>query len=290
MKDLSNDQRLLYEYIIGISQGEVNHKFAAYKIGPLMHARWLTLALRIMSLYTRGVHPDGDNTNIKKLVAFICQVYGPSWFMIKKDNRLQSQAAYMHFQILQIQKQPADVSTPALSTIQFSGWGLLPENMLYCMVASEDLLVREAGLQRVIAIRQQPQEEVVQGKGKGKGRKSKRITQLSQAAIDFEALNWWEIVDLAAPGVEECPMTLELSDAELDYSLKHGTPLNIPKNLPAHSQSVERSVKLVTEASERVFGFEQRHKHINAILLSRVARPTFDSKSTYIEHYDSHLA
>ena len=37
--DLSHDQRLLYEYTLGIQNGSVNPTFAARKVGPLNHAR-----------------------------------------------------------------------------------------------------------------------------------------------------------------------------------------------------------------------------------------------------------
>ena len=69
------------------------------------------------------------------------------------------------------------------------------------------------------------------------------------------------------PWVQECPMTIDHSDDEIDYSLKNSTLINIPKNLPTHSQRVERSLKLVTAAGcvPGVFGFKQRHKHINAV-------------------------
>ena len=62
-------------------------------------------------------------------------------------------------------------------------------------------------------------------------------------------------------------MTIDHSDDEIEHSLKNSTPINIPKNLPTHSQSVERSLKLVTVAGcvPGVFGFEQRHKHINTV-------------------------
>ena len=76
---------------------------------------------------------------------------------------------------------------------------------------------------------------------------------------------------------------------DMQHALMTGTPLDIPKELPSHSQSVEICVKLVTEASERVFGFEQRHRHINAVLFSHHARPMFDTKYTYFEHYDERL-
>ena len=35
MDSLSSDQRLLYEYTVGISRGKVDPRFASWKIGPL---------------------------------------------------------------------------------------------------------------------------------------------------------------------------------------------------------------------------------------------------------------
>ena len=44
-----------------------------------------------------------------------------------------------------------------------------------------------------------------------------------------------------------------------------------------HSKNVERSVKLVLEASRISYGFESRHKGIIAKVLSRNLRPSFTS-------------
>ena len=56
--DLSCDQRLLYEYTVGISRGKVDSRYASRKIGPLNQARWLTLAIRLMCLWTHGAYPQ----------------------------------------------------------------------------------------------------------------------------------------------------------------------------------------------------------------------------------------
>ena len=50
MDSLISDQRLLYEYTVGISRGKVDPRFASWNIGPLNQARWLTLAIRLMCL------------------------------------------------------------------------------------------------------------------------------------------------------------------------------------------------------------------------------------------------
>ena len=56
--------------------------------------------------------------------------------------------------------------------------------------------------------------------------------------------------------------------------------------LPGHSQSVERSVKLVSEASRTVYGLDNRHKSILTKMLGREKRPTFESKGSYKQDYD----
>ena len=83
---MSHDQRLLYEYCIGIDNGHVIDRWASWKIGPTHHARWLTLAIRILCLYTRQSKPS---LKLKKLVTYIVKIYAPTWFEIKKSSHLK---------------------------------------------------------------------------------------------------------------------------------------------------------------------------------------------------------
>ena len=102
LTDLSTDQRLLYEYVVGISKGSVSERYVRYKIGDMSHARWLTLAIRILSIYVRGGSKLGeeiDDSNLDLLVEFICKVYAPSWFMIKKNKCFHHQAICLFHQV-----------------------------------------------------------------------------------------------------------------------------------------------------------------------------------------------
>lgn len=72
---------------------------------------------------------------------------------------------------------------------------------------------------------------------------------------------------------------------EVPQPVNYGTKLELP-DLPSHSQSVERAVKLTSETSHTVYGLESRHTHILAKALSRQMRPSFASKGSYSEHYD----
>ena len=76
------------------------------------------------------------------------------------------------------------------------------------------------------------------------------------------------------------PLKLELSSMEIESCLNNDLKPDIP-NLSSHSQSVERSVKLVLEASYTSYGLESRHNIIVAKVLGRNMRPSFSSKSYY---------
>ena len=81
-------------------------------------------------------------------------------------------------------------------------------------------------------------------------------------------------------------MTEDYSESELRESLLNGTKLDLT-DLSSHSQAVERAVKLTTEASQTLYGFEARHQHIAAKVLSQKLRMAFLSKGSYMEQYDS---
>ena len=53
-------------------------------------------------------------------------------------------------------------------------------------------------------------------------------------------------------------MTEDFSESELREALLNGTKLDLP-DLPSHYQAMEQAVKLTTEASQTVYGFEARH-------------------------------
>ena len=81
-------------------------------------------------------------------------------------------------------------------------------------------------------------------------------------------------------------MIKDFSESELRESLLNGTKLDLP-DLPSHSQAMEPTVKLTTEASQTVYGFEVRHQHITAKVLSQKLRTAFMSKGSYREQFES---
>ena len=119
LNDLGSDQRLLLEYVLGISRGRVNQKFASWKIGPLNHARWLTLAIRLMCLWTRGMYPSDLHDNLHQAIKFVVQVYAVSWFEIKRDCRFHNQQLYIFNMIQRIKQQSDEIQSIAFRNLKF---------------------------------------------------------------------------------------------------------------------------------------------------------------------------
>ena len=103
--------------------------------------------------------------------------------------------------------------------------------------------------------------------------------------INTEAAHWSELIDLSQRGICEPSLTDEFTKQVLQDALLYRNKLDLP-DLPSHSQSVERAVKLTSEASHMVYGLESRHKHILARQMSRSLRPSFASKGSYNANFD----
>ena len=72
----------------------------------------------------------------------------------------------------------------------------------------------------------------------------KRLKKIT--AINSEATHWSRLISLSESGICELALTENFSDQELQDALLNGTKLDLPE-LPSHSQSVERAVKLTSD-------------------------------------------
>ena len=95
--------------------------------------------------------------------------------------------------------------------------------------------------------------------------------------IDINAGHYSELIDWDDDELilTEPPMFAELSNTEIE-KIEFET-LQIP-NYPCNTQSVEIYVKLVTEASEAVYGKEDRNGWILNTIADREKNPCFETK------------
>jgi hypothetical protein len=262
IQDLSTDQRLLLEYMSGISAGNIDVRFIKFKPGPVNHARWLTTAIRILILYTRTAEPTGVH---KLLVQFIQTIYGPFWFKIKAEKSF-TKAPKILFDMLQAVKG-IDTETQLISGVlqqvfKRSAFAFLGENFLASLLYSDQEQHRQIAVNKILNIRQQAPMNPV----------STAIPKLN-----FTAEDWSTLIDVDKVSFEP-PCTRRFSVDELNDMVI--LPGCLPA-IPIHTQSVERAVKLTTDACYITYSREKHHELIVAKLRSRKNRKRCDSKKDY---------
>lgn len=264
IKDLSTDQYIMYGYWKTITTGKDQQNISRRKIGPVMHARWLTLATRILCLYTRDSNPSSV---LKDITKYIVQVYTLTWFLIKRSSSFHLSPSILFQMIQQIKKQDIQIIREVcFKNLSKNSYCLLPENFIYSMLKSENLETRENAL-RVVK------------KERTAKKKTKRITNMLELEVNFDADKWENLIDYKV--ATEPVTTLKFEDREIEEFLMSGNPLPLPV-FPSHAQSVERAVKLVSEASVQKYGLEARHKYILSKIKCRVLRPAYNTKTQYM--------
>ena len=169
----------------------------------------------------------------------------------------------MLFMIKQMKLQEPNIRNVCLKNLSNNAFCLLPENLLYAMLCDAAPEVRALALNKIISIRE--------------AGSAARINKIMP--INFEAENYWELINMESPGIGEPACTMKFSDLELHDMVQNQRKPDL-QVYPCHSQSVERAVKLVSEASTCVYGKERRHQHICGKIQSRKLRKAFASKGS----------
>ena len=257
--DLSSDQQLLLIYCQAVADGRIPVTTARRKPGPVNHSRWLTLATRLLILYTRT---DQPSESLVRLVRYIQQVYAPMWFAVKSNPSFDKGAVHL-FQLMQLLKQqPQEVQNATREVVQRNAYFAHCENVLTAMLVDRDSAVRDQAVSKILTAR----------KSKSRALRVFRVPRLNWQAEHFTEMISW------CGQVTEPPVTKQLSDTEIKTARDH--PLELP-SFPCHSQSVERCVKLVTEACQAVYGYENRHSMIVSRQAARKGRKRSNNKADY---------
>jgi len=87
--DLSSDQYYGYRICLAVMPGYLDPDLQKLQISPIVHSRWLTLACRILRFYTSTKQPSKC---LVQLTNFCLKIYFPTWFNIKKENKITDEA------------------------------------------------------------------------------------------------------------------------------------------------------------------------------------------------------
>lgn len=261
-KILSKDQQYLLEISKAVVSGQCTQDLANKYPGNICHSRWLTTANRILRLYVATRKPT---KNLVNLVNLVIKVYMPVWFSIKKNPNCYNGANHAFKTIVLSRCLDKDVQSVIHSVMQRNGYFLHPENVLIAMMIDERLDVRIKAMNIIFECRKSQTNEI-------------RVFKVPK--INFEAEDYVDLISWDQ--ATEPPLIKHLSDDELkELIMSKTSELKQILHLPCHTQAVERHVKLVTEVSSAVCGFESRHARIIGTLKSRSLMPTFETKKDY---------
>ena len=140
--DLSTDQRLLLRYSQAVAAGTVSPELARAKPGPLNHSRWLTLAIRVLVLYTRTSEPIDSPVSV---ATFVQKVYAPMWFHIKARPAFVCGAVHLFRAMQLVKMQPKKVQNAAKGAVQRNAYFAHPDNLIATMISDTDSAVKARG-------------------------------------------------------------------------------------------------------------------------------------------------
>ena len=150
--------------------------------------------------------------------------------------------------------------------IQRNGYFAHPENVLLSMLTDERKHIRELAMRRILRARSEKYG----------------VRKFAIPKINFEAEDYIDLIDWQNTAVFEPPILTNTAVDDLEMFVANGEApvIDFPK-YPCHTQSVERCIKLVTEASAAVCGLKARDGFIRVRLESRKIMPSFNTKAEY---------
>ncbi|PZC78138.1 hypothetical protein B5X24_HaOG202589 [Helicoverpa armigera] len=264
---LSSDQQYLYDMCVAVSTGSVSYDLAKRFPGKMSHARWLTTANRILRLYVSTEQPTNE---LMLMANYICKTYSPTWFQIKINSSCKDGARNLWFLIKSSRYLSEDIKALLDPVIERNAYFAHPENLLLSMLTDDNKHIRELGCRRII---------------KARGlRQATMMRSFVIPKINFECQNYYDMIDWQNKSLvlTEPPLLRNLETDDLKKIVVEGNieKFDFPK-FPCHTQSVERCVKLTTEAAGSVAGQVAREGYIACKQNSRQIMPKFNSKKDF---------
>ncbi|CAG9791202.1 unnamed protein product [Diatraea saccharalis] len=265
-ENLSTDQKYLYEITLAVVTGSCSDDLVNKSPGKMSHARWLTKANRILRLYISSPKPS---TNLIILAQYIVKVYAPVWFQIKTHSSCKDGSRHLWKLIESSRFLSCALKSIIDPVIQRNAYFAHPENLLLAMLTDEEKHIRELAARRILKARNSP--------SMGKLPRTFEVPKLNfDAKCYIDLINWQE-TNFDPPILRN-----QTNDELIQIIDKNGDERMLFIRLPCHTQAVERSVKIVTEAAMSACDKKTRDGMIHAKLASRKVMPKFDSKRDFL--------
>ena len=155
-----------------------------------------------------------------------------------------------------IGNQSRDIKKIVNPFIKTGSWVAHSEAILQTMLCSEKVEERSQAVEKILNIRGEGDEDTQTGNSYVRPRKTPDINPDASSLTDL--IDW--------TSVSEPPLTCNLTTAAVRAFVD--CPMEVP-NWPSHTQSVERCIKMVTEAAAHVYSQERREGYIRSKVVSR---------------------
>jgi hypothetical protein len=164
--------------------------------GALNHARWLTLANRVLRLYVSEKKPSA---NLKNLVYYIQNCYVPTWFLFKRYYLLVNGSKNLFFLMEQVKLLPKNMKEVAQKSIQGNAYLAHSENLLLAMLADTDVNARKKAVQTILQIRNERTTD------------DECPRKFLIPKLDFDADKYYDMIDWTQQPIFEPPLTTHLT-------------------------------------------------------------------------------
>ena len=151
--ELSADQYYGYRICMAVIMGlsAINKDLELLEVGGLSHARWLTLACRILRYYISVEHPS---ISLATLAKFCNKVYFPNWFEIKNKHRITDMTKDFYVMVQRVLLFPnKKVTQIALKVLKRNVFFAHQENIILSMLADDDKIVRHLAVSKILSMR-----------------------------------------------------------------------------------------------------------------------------------------
>ena len=158
-------------------------------------------------------------------------------------SEIEHGAKHIHETIVRVSSLTTRVQDIVKPVIQRNGYFCHPENILIAMICDERSYIRELGWRRVLKARSSNQKQI----------RTFKVPPIKYSSEDYIDLIDWD----ALKTLTEAPLTKRLSESQIKSFMESKALWDDIPKIPSHTQSVERHIKLVTQAAEKVCGPER---------------------------------
>ena len=250
VEKLNTDQKYIFKICQAILTGILPQGLSDQRPGNMCHSRWLTTAARILRLYMSEENPSEQ---FERLVNYILFVYMPTWLNVHWHSNIKNASKHLLEEIQRVNEHCNESEKSiVLPIIQINGFSGYSEMVLLCMLMHDDQILRQESVNKILEIRN----------------KTKNIVRKRKAnEINFQATSINELCSLN--DATEPPIIMQISDDVLKSFVNNPFELDIP----CHTQSVERNVRLTTECAAAVPGTSNQEGYAFNVIAARKAIP-----------------